>query len=164
MKTIHYPDLPIVAYKDEIIEALHQHALIVVAGETGSGKTTQLPKICLEAGLGETRKIAHTQPRRIAARSMAFRIASELQVKLGELVGYKIRFSDQTSDATRIQLMTDGILLSETQHDRLLSQYDCIIIDEAHKRSLNIDFLLGYIKNLLKKTTRFESDCHLGHH
>jgi ATP-dependent helicase HrpA len=151
MSHIHYPDLPIIAEKENIIRALKNHSVVVVAGETGSGKTTQLPKICLEAGLGSVKKIGHTQPRRLAARSVAFRIASELQTPIGTLVGYKVRFSDQTSDATRIQLMTDGILLSETQNDKWLSQYDCIIIDEAHERSLNIDFLLGYLKNLLRR-------------
>lgn len=151
MNAIHYPDLPIVGEKDKIIAALKTHSVIVIAGETGSGKTTQLPKICLEAGLGHERKIGHTQPRRLAARNVAWRVASELHVKLGELVGYKVRFSDQTSEQTRIQIMTDGILLSETQHDKNLLQYDCLIIDEAHERSLNIDFLLGYIKNLLKR-------------
>lgn len=151
MSQIHYPDLPIISEKNNIIEALKHHSVIVVAGETGSGKTTQLPKMCLEAGFGQQAKIGHTQPRRLAARSVAFRVASELQTKIGSIVGYKVRFSDQTSDTTRIQVMTDGILLSETQHDKWLSKYDCIIIDEAHERSLNIDFLLGYLKNLLKK-------------
>lgn len=148
-----YPDLPIVLEKNNIIDALHTHSVVVIAGETGSGKTTQLPKICLEAGLGYNGKIGHTQPRRLAARNVAYRLAEECQVKLGETVGYKVRFSDKTSERTRIQIMTDGILLSEVQQDKRLSAYDCIIIDEAHERSLNIDFLLGYVKNLLTRRT-----------
>lgn len=150
MSQIRYPDLPILLEKQNILSALSSHPVIIVAGETGSGKTTQLPKFCLEAGLG-VKKIGHTQPRRIAARSVAFRVASELETSIGQLVGYKIRFSDQTSENTRIQLMTDGILLAESQQDKWLSQYDCLIIDEAHERSLNIDFILGFLKNLLKK-------------
>ena len=121
----------------------------MVAGETGSGKTTQLPKICLQAGRGIKGIIGHTQPRRIAARTVADRIAEELKTPLGETVGYQVRFSDQSSPKTTIKLMTDGILLAEIQHDRFLSKYDTLIIDEAHERSLNIDFLLGYLKNLL---------------
>ena len=120
-----------------------------MAGETGSGKTTQLPKICLQAGRGMNGIIGHTQPRRIAARTVASRIAEELKTSLGETVGYQVRFADQSSPKTTIKLMTDGILLAEIQHDRFLSKYDTLIIDEAHERSLNIDFLLGYLKNLL---------------
>ena len=140
------PELPVSAARDEIARAIEAHQVVVVAGATGSGKTTQLPKICLE--LGRTR-IAHTQPRRLAARTIAERVAQELQVPLGDLVGYKVRFTDQVSDQTRIALMTDGILLNEIHRDRQLSRYDTIIIDEAHERSLNIDFLLGYLVRLL---------------
>lgn len=146
-----YPDLPIMAKKQEIIAALANHQVVIVAGETGSGKTTQLPKLCLEAGLGVSGYIGHTQPRRLAARAVASRIASELQSEVGHLVGFQVRFSDKTSPTSLIKLMTDGILLSQTQQDKWLQQYDCIIIDEAHERSLNIDFLLGYLKNLLQK-------------
>src|SRR5690606_37542310 len=135
--------LPIVARKDEIAAAIRDHQVIVLCGETGSGKTTQLPKICLELGRGVAGMIGHTQPRRIAARSVATRIAEELGVQGGTSVGYKIRFGDRTSPDTLVKLMTDGILLAETQSDPLLEQYDTLIIDEAHERSLNIDFLLG---------------------
>jgi ATP-dependent helicase HrpA len=153
---IHYPlDLPVCKRREEIAGAISDHQVIVVCGETGSGKTTQLPKICLEMGRGGDGGtggvIGHTQPRRIAARTVAMRIAEELQTPLGEVVGYKIRFSDRLSHHTRIKLMTDGILLAETQHDPLLRRYDTIIIDEAHERSLNIDFLLGYLKQLLPR-------------
>jgi len=144
-----YPDLPVSARADEIAELLVKHQVIVVAGETGSGKTTQLPKICLQAGRGVKGLIGHTQPRRIAARTVANRIAEELGVELGGAVGYQVRFSDQSSPNSLLKLMTDGILLAEIQRDRFLSAYDTIIIDEAHERSLNIDFLLGYLKNLL---------------
>lgn len=123
----------------------------MVAGETGSGKTTQLPKMCLELGFGNLGMIGHTQPRRIAARSVAARIAEELETELGGLVGYKVRFNDQISDDTQIKLMTDGILLAEIQNDRFLNQYSCLIIDEAHERSLNNDFILGYLKQLLPR-------------
>jgi len=144
-----YPELPVSARADEIAELLSKHQVIVVAGETGSGKTTQIPKICLQAGRGVRGLIGHTQPRRIAARTVATRIAEELKVKMGEAVGYQVRFSDQSSPNSLIKLMTDGILLAEIQRDRFLSAYDTLIIDEAHERSLNIDFLLGYLKNLL---------------
>jgi ATP-dependent helicase HrpA len=144
-----YPELPVSARADEIAELLSKHQVIVVAGETGSGKTTQIPKICLQAGRGVRGLIGHTQPRRIAARTVANRIAEELKVKMGEAVGYQVRFSDQSSPNSLIKLMTDGILLAEIQRDRFLSAYDTLIIDEAHERSLNIDFLLGYLKNLL---------------
>ncbi|MDP0562757.1 MAG: ATP-dependent RNA helicase HrpA [Candidatus Endonucleobacter sp. (ex Gigantidas childressi)] len=143
--------LPVVARKSEIADAIRDNQVVVIVGETGSGKTTQLPKICLEGGLGVYGQVGHTQPRRLAASSVAGRIAEELQVPLGEQVGYQIRFKDQSSDKTLIKLMTDGILLAEIQKDRLLSRYDTLIIDEAHERSLNIDFLLGYIKLILPK-------------
>ncbi|MBC8107048.1 MAG: ATP-dependent RNA helicase HrpA [Anaerolineae bacterium] len=144
-------ELPIAQRKREIAELIERNQVVVVCGETGSGKTTQLPKICLELGRGVTGMIGHTQPRRIAARTVATRIAQELGVVLRNEVGYKIRFGDVTSRDTYVKLMTDGILLAETQHDRLLQHYDTLIIDEAHERSLNIDFLLGYIKQLLPK-------------
>lgn len=146
-----YPDLPVSERKDEILQAIQKHQVVVVAGETGSGKTTQLPKICLEAGLGCYGRIGHTQPRRLAARSVAQRIADEMGCELGTTVGYQVRFTDQSQDSSRIKLMTDGILLAQTQNDRFLNEYDVIIIDEAHERSLNIDFLLGYLKQLLAK-------------
>src|SRR3954469_11242495 len=142
-----YPaELPVSAAKDEIAAAIRDHQVIVLAGATGSGKTTQLPKICLELG---RQSIGHTQPRRIAARTIAERIAEELGVELGGLVGYQVRFTDKASAETRIKLMTDGILLNELSHDRMLSRYDTIILDEAHERSLTIDFLLGYLTRLL---------------
>ena len=143
--------LPVTQRKAEIEKLLSEHQVIVVAGETGSGKTTQLPKMCLELGFGNLGTIGHTQPRRIAARSVAARIAEELQTELGDLVGYKVRFNDQISDNTQIKLMTDGILLAEIQTDRFLNQYSCLIIDEAHERSLNNDFILGYLKQLLPR-------------
>lgn len=149
---IHFPDnLPVSQRKAEILNTILENQVVVIAGETGSGKTTQLPKMCLELGLGTKGMIGHTQPRRIAARSVAARIAEELGGELGELVGYKVRFSDQVSDNSRIKLMTDGILLAEIQTDRYLNQYDTLIIDEAHERSLNNDFILGYLKQLLPK-------------
>lgn len=144
-------DLPVVHKRDEIAKAIAENQVVVVCGETGSGKSTQLPKICLELGRGVYGMIGHTQPRRIAARSLAMRIAQELNSPLGQAVGYKVRFSDRLSSDTYIKLMTDGILLAETQSDRLLESYDTIIIDEAHERSLNIDFLLGYIRQLLPR-------------
>ncbi|MEE4082554.1 ATP-dependent RNA helicase HrpA [Pseudomonas viridiflava] len=148
--TVRYDDnLPIAAKRDEIKDALLKHQVLIIAGETGSGKTTQLPKICLEIGRGQHGLIGHTQPRRIAARSVASRVAEELATPLGALVGYQVRFEDQSDSNTLIKLMTDGILLAETQHDRFLERYDTIIVDEAHERSLNIDFLLGYLKTLL---------------
>ncbi len=147
-----YPEeLPVSERRQEILEAIQNNQVVILAGETGSGKTTQLPKICLEAGRGISGLIGHTQPRRIAARSVATRIASELQSELGHAVGYKVRFSDRTRPESYIKLMTDGILLAESQNDRFLNQYDTLIIDEAHERSLNIDFLLGYLKQLLPK-------------
>ncbi|MCE5365059.1 ATP-dependent RNA helicase HrpA [Pseudomonas anguilliseptica] len=141
--------LPIAAKRDEIKAAISQHQVVVIAGETGSGKTTQLPKICLELGRGVHGLIGHTQPRRLAARSVATRVAEEIGTPLGELVGYQVRFEDQSNERSLIKLMTDGILLAETQHDRYLEKYDTIIVDEAHERSLNIDFLLGFLKTLL---------------
>lgn len=145
------PELPVTQRRDDIATAIRDHQVVIVAGETGSGKTTQLPKICLELGRGTNGMIGHTQPRRIAARSVAERIASELRTELGDLVGYQVRFTDRTSKASRVKLMTDGILLAELQRDRMLRRYDTIIIDEAHERSLNIDFLLGYLRRLLPK-------------
>ncbi|WP_202112659.1 ATP-dependent RNA helicase HrpA [Gilliamella sp. Pas-s95] len=151
-KNIDFPDnLPVVEKKQTIYEAIKHHQVVIIAGETGSGKTTQIPKICLELGLGVKGFIGHTQPRRLAARSVANRIADELKTEIGQLVGFKVRFSDHVSETTLIKLMTDGILLAEIQKDKLLLQYDTIIIDEAHERSLNIDFILGYLKQLLPK-------------
>ncbi|WP_030685703.1 ATP-dependent RNA helicase HrpA [Streptomyces sp. NRRL B-1347] len=149
---ITYPEqLPVSQKKDAILEAIRDHQVVIVAGETGSGKTTQIPKICLELGRGVRGLIGHTQPRRIAARTVAERVADELNTPLGEAVGWKVRFTDQVSGNTYVKLMTDGILLAEIQTDRELRAYDTIIIDEAHERSLNIDFLLGYLAQLLPK-------------
>ncbi|MEL0658355.1 ATP-dependent RNA helicase HrpA [Psychromonas arctica] len=148
---VSYPDLPVSQKKDEIAKAIAENQVVIIAGETGSGKTTQIPKICLELGRGVSGLIGHTQPRRLAARTVANRIAEELDSELGETVGYRVRFTDKVSDRSYIKLMTDGILLAEIQNDRFLSQYDTIIIDEAHERSLNIDFLMGYLKRLLPK-------------
>ncbi|HET7016525.1 MAG TPA: ATP-dependent RNA helicase HrpA [Streptosporangiaceae bacterium] len=147
---ITYPaELPVSQRKDEIARAIRDHQVVIVAGETGSGKTTQIPKICLELGRGVTGQIGHTQPRRLAARAVAERIADELGTELGSTVGYKVRFTDNSSDNTLVKLMTDGILLTELAHDRRLLRYDTLIIDEAHERSLNIDFILGYLHRLL---------------
>ena len=147
-----FPDnLPVSQRKAEIQKLIAENQVVIVAGETGSGKTTQLPKMCLELGFGQKGLIGHTQPRRIAARSVATRIAEELKCELGALVGYKVRFNDQISENTQIKLMTDGILLAEIQTDRYLNQYDTLIIDEAHERSLNNDFILGYLKQLLPR-------------
>jgi ATP-dependent helicase HrpA len=143
--------LPVSERRDAIAEAIATNQVVIVAGETGSGKTTQLPKICLQLGRGQRGQIGHTQPRRLAARTVAGRIAEELGTALGDTVGYQVRFTDQVSEQTRVKLMTDGILLAEMQRDRLLKRYDTLIIDEAHERSLNIDFLLGYLKQLLPK-------------
>ncbi len=149
---IRYPEaLPVSQRKDDIAEAIRDHQVVIVAGETGSGKTTQLPKVCMELGRGVLGTIGHTQPRRLAARTVAERIAEELSSPLGETVGYKVRFTDRSGDDTLVKLMTDGILLAEVQNDRMLRGYDTLIIDEAHERSLNIDFLLGYIKQLLPR-------------
>ncbi|MCW2942767.1 MAG: ATP-dependent helicase HrpA [Actinomycetia bacterium] len=147
---ITYPaELPVAQRKDDILAAIRDHQVVIVAGETGSGKTTQLPKICLELGRGVLGQIGHTQPRRLAARTVADRIAEELRVELGTAIGFQIRFTDRSSQDTLVKVMTDGILLNEIQRDRLLLKYDTLIIDEAHERSLNIDFLLGYLKQLL---------------
>src|ERR1700712_5260374 len=142
------PELPVSAMREEIAASLAANQVVIVAGETGSGKTTQLPKIALE--IGRT-SIAHTQPRRIAARTIAERIADELDVPLGGLVGFSVRFTDTSGPDTRVRLMTDGILLAEIRRDRELRRYDTIVLDEAHERSLNIDFLLGYLKRLLPR-------------
>jgi ATP-dependent helicase HrpA len=149
---ISYPaQLPISARVDDIRDAIRDHQVVVVAGETGSGKTTQLPKICLSLGRGTRGLIGHTQPRRLAARTVADRIAEEVQTELGDLVGYQVRFADHTSERTLVKIMTDGILLTEIAHDRLLRRYDTLIIDEAHERSLNIDLILGYLAQLLPR-------------
>ncbi len=149
LPTITYPpELPVSAARDELARAITANQVVIVAGETGSGKTTQLPKICLELG---RERIGHTQPRRIAARSISERIAEELGVELGGLVGYQVRFDDRSKAETRIKLMTDGVLLAEIHRDRELRRYDTIILDEAHERSLTIDFLLGYLKQLLPR-------------
>jgi len=152
ISTITYPpELPVSQRRAEIAEAIRDHQVVVVAGETGSGKTTQLPKICLELGRGERGMIGHTQPRRLAARTVAERIAAELRAPLGQTVGYQVRFTDRVSRDTQVKLMTDGILLAELARDRTLRRYDTIIIDEAHERSLNVDFLLGYLARLLPR-------------
>src|SRR3954463_13752500 len=150
---ITFPEqLPVSGKRDEIAAAIEAHQVVIVCGETGSGETTQLPKIALAMGRAANGKlIGHTQPRRIAASSVAKRIAEELQTPLGEVVGFKVRFQDRTSRGASIKLMTDGILLAETQTDPLLRAYDTIIIDEAHERSLNIDFLLGYLREILAR-------------
>src|SRR6476619_4431438 len=149
---VSYPDeLPVSQRREDIAAAIRDHQVVIVAGETGSGKTTQLPKICLELGRGVHGMIGHTQPRRIAARSVAERIAEEIGRPLGETVGYQVRFTDHSSTDNLVKLMTDGILLAELQHDRVLSAYDTLTIDDAHERSLNIDFILGYLKQLLPR-------------
>jgi ATP-dependent helicase HrpA len=144
-------DLPVIARQREIAEAIAEHQVIVICGETGSGKSTQLPQIALGLGRGVDGMIAHTQPRRIAARSLAARVAEELHTEVGEAVGYKVRFTDRVSERSYIKLLTDGMLLAEIQSDPDLCAYDTIIVDEAHERSLNIDFLLGYLKRLLPR-------------
>ena len=141
---LNFPDLPVTGKKDDIAKLIQENQVVIVCGETGSGKTTQLPKICLSIGRGSAGFIGHTQPRRIAARTVADRIAEELGESIGKSVGYKIRFNDKTHSESLVKLMTDGILLAESQNDPYLSQYDTLIIDEAHERCLNIDFLLGY--------------------
>ena len=159
----HLPEeLPVSARRDDLLAAIRDHQVVIVAGETGSGKTTQLPKICLELGRGVRGAIAHTQPRRLAARTVAERIADELDVPLGEAVGYAVRFNDRSGEDTLLRLMTDGLLLAEIQRDRLLRRYDTIIVDEAHERSLNIDFLLGYLKRILPAAAGPEGDRHVG--
>ena len=164
LKITYPPELPVSERRDEIAAAIRDHQVVIVSGETGSGKTTQLPKICLELGRGRTGLIGHTQPRRIAARSVAARIAEELGTALGPPVGYKVRFTDQT--ARRPAHQADDRrhpARRDSQRDRQLRQYDTIIIDEAHERSLNIDFLLGYLKRLLPKRPDLQADHHLGH-
>ncbi len=152
MPTISYPaELPVSQRRDEILAAIDTHQVVIVAGETGSGKTTQLPKICLELGRGVRGMIGHTQPRRLAARTVAERVAEELATPLGGAVGYQVRFTDRVGEDTLVKLMTDGILLTEIGRDRLLRRYDTLIIDEAHERSLNIDFILGYLRQLLPR-------------
>src|SRR6187455_548659 len=147
-----YPDdLPVAARRDDISAAIRDNQVVIVAGETGSGKTTQIPKICLELGRGVAGMVGHTQPRRLAARTVADRIAEELGTELGDVVGYKVRFTDQVGENTLVKLMTDGILLAELAGDRMLRGYDTLIIDEAHERSLNIDFILGYLTQLLPR-------------
>jgi ATP-dependent helicase HrpA len=149
---IDYPEgLPVVARKEDIMRAISAHQVVIVAGETGSGKTTQLPKMCLELGRGRYKRIGHTQPRRIAARAVSSRIAEELKTSVGQLVGSQVRFNDDVTDQSAVKVMTDGILLAELSRDRQLQAYDTLIIDEAHERSLNIDFILGYLKRLLPK-------------
>src|SRR3982751_6470317 len=152
---IDFPEaLPVSSRREDIAAAMRQHQVVIVCGETGSGKTTQLPKIALATGRGRANRggwIGHTQPRRIAASSVAKRIAEELKTPLGEVVGFKVRFQDRLSRDASVKLMTDGILLAETQTDPLLKAYDSIIIDEAHERSLNIDFLLGYLREILPR-------------
>ena len=143
--------LPVSTVREQIAAAIRDHQVVIVAGETGSGKTTQLPKICLSIGRGATGMIGHTQPRRIAARTVAERIAEETGTELGTIIGWSVRFTDRTSDQTLVKVMTDGILLAEIQRDRMLTRYDTLIIDEAHERSLNVDFLLGYLKQLLPR-------------
>src|SRR3954454_11265695 len=145
------PELPVSARREDLLAAIRDNQVVVVAGETGSGKTTQLPKLCLELGRGVRGAIGHTQPRRLAARTVAERIAEELDVPLGAAVGYAVRFNDRSGEDTLLRLMTDGLLLAEIQHDRLLRRYDTIIVDEAHELSLNIDFLLGYLKRILPR-------------
>ena len=150
--SIDFPDnLPVSERREEIMAAIEAHQVVIVCGETGSGKTTQLPKMALALGRGGKKIIGHTQPRRIAATSVAKRIAEELKTPLGEVVGFKVRFQDKLSRDASVKLMTDGILLAETQTDPLLQAYDTLIIDEAHERSLNIDFLLGYLKQILPR-------------
>ena len=147
----HDPELPITARREAILQALTEHQVLIVAGDTGSGKSTQLPQYCLELGRGTTGLIAHTQPRRLAARALGARIADELGQSVGHSVGFRVRFADQVSDATRLVLMTDGLLLAELTSDPLLRRYDTIIVDEAHERTLNVDLLLGVLKRLLPR-------------
>ena len=147
---LRYPEaLPITARRDELLATIRDHQVVIVAGETGSGKSTQLPKMCLELGRGVQGLVGHTQPRRVAARTIAERVAEELGTPLGAGVGYTVRFTDRVAAGTLLRVMTDGILLAELQRDRQLRRYDTLIIDEAHERSLNIDFILGYLKRLL---------------
>jgi len=143
--------LPLAARRDDLLAAIRDHQVVIVAGETGSGKSTQLPKLCLDLGRGVNGLVGHTQPRRVAARTIAERVAEELGTQLGDAVGYTVRFTDTVGERTLVKVMTDGILLAEIQRDRMLRRYDTLIIDEAHERSLNIDFLLGYLAQLLPK-------------
>ncbi len=145
------PQLPVSARREDLIAAIQDHQVVVVAGETGSGKTTQLPKLCLELGRGVRGAIAHTQPRRLAARTVAARIADELDVPLGGAVGYAVRFDDRCSEGTLVRVVTDGLLLAELRRDPLLRRYDTVIVDEAHERSLNVDFLLGCVHRVLPR-------------
>src|SRR5690606_22454506 len=145
------PALPITAHRAEIIEALRTHPVTVVCGATGSGQRTQLPRMCIAAGRGAYGLIGHTQPRRIAARALASRLAQELNTTVGGAVGYQVRFDDHTGPDCRVKLMTDGVLLRELERDRLLRRYDTLIIDEAHERSLNIDFLLGVLQRIVRQ-------------
>mgnify|MGYP001827785662 CR=1 FL=1 len=160
---INYPDLPVAQRRDEILKAMRSHQVVIVVGETGSGKTTQLPKMAYELACeeGKDGRIGCTQPRRLAAATVARRVAEEMGTGLGERVGYQVRFVEKVKDETTIKFMTDGILLAETQRDRDLRQYDTLIIDEAHERSLNIDFILGYLKNLLGRRKDPVSYTHL---
>src|SRR3984957_10630596 len=149
---LRYPDwLPVVARREDLLAAIRDNQVVIVAGETGSGKTTQLPKMCLELGRGIDGLIGHTQPRRLAARTVAERLCEELDVPLGEAIGYTVRFTDRTNENTLVRVMTDGILLAELPRDPDLRRYDTLIVDEAHERSLNIDFILGYLKQLLPR-------------
>src|SRR6202046_5362116 len=147
----HDPELPITGQREAILKALAERQVLIVAGDTGSGKSTQLPQYCLELGRGTTGLIAHTQPRRLAARALASRLAEELGQSLGRSVGFRVRFADQVSDATRLVLMTDGLLLAELSSDPLLRRYDTVIVDEAHERTLNVDLLLGVLRRLLPR-------------
>src|SRR6202453_828549 len=147
----HNPDLPITAQRQAILTALADRQVLIVAGDTGSGKSTQLPQYCLELGRGTTGLIAHTQPRRLAARALASRLAEELGQSLGRSVGFRVRFADQVSEATRLVLMTDGLLLAELASDPDLRRYDTVIVDEAHERSLNVDLLLGVLKRIIPR-------------
>src|ERR1700728_3333996 len=147
----HDPELPITGQREAILKALAERQVLIVAGDTGSGKSTQLPQYCLELGRGTTGLIAHTQPRRLAARALASRLAEELGQSLGRSVGFRVRFADQVSEATRLVLMTDGLLLAELASDPLLRRYDTVIVDEAHERSLNVDLLLGVLKRILPR-------------
>ncbi|MDO8392381.1 MAG: DEAD/DEAH box helicase, partial [Actinomycetota bacterium] len=145
------PGLPLADRRDDLLAAIRDNQVVIVAGETGSGKSTQLPKLCLDLGRGVAGLVGHTQPRRVAARTIAERVAEELGTELGTAVGYTVRFTDTVSEQTLVKVMTDGILLAEIQRDRMLRRYDTLIIDEAHERSLNIDFLLGFLKQLLPR-------------
>ncbi|HEU0316328.1 MAG TPA: AAA family ATPase, partial [Solirubrobacteraceae bacterium] len=147
-----YPaQLPVTARRADLLAAIDDHQVVIVAGETGSGKTTQLPQLCLELGRGVRGAIAHTQPRRLAARAGAERVAEELGLEVGGAIGYAMRFHERATEDTLVRFVTDGLLLAEVQRDRMLLRYDTIIVDEAHERSLNVDFILGYLKQLLPR-------------